>query len=86
MAEISISIEIKYFGGDNNIIATFNIIPKVIYPKYSKHWLYNVAHTIDCLCSKMLNHGLNHGLFLSLFKLPHTLNCICVYLNFKFEF
>ena len=27
MAEISISIEIKYFGGDNNIIATFNIIP-----------------------------------------------------------
>ena len=27
MAEISISIEIKYFGDDNNIIATFNIIP-----------------------------------------------------------
>ena len=38
---------------------------KVIYPKYSKHWLYTVAHTIDCVCSKMLNHGLNHGLFLS---------------------
>ena len=42
---------------------------KVIYPKYSKHWPYTVAHTIDCVCSKMLNHGLNHGLFLSIFKL-----------------
>ena len=27
MAEISISIEIKYFGGDNKIIATFTSIP-----------------------------------------------------------
>ena len=38
-----------------------------------------------CVCSKMLNHGLNHGLFLSLFKLflcpIHTLNCICVSLR-----
>ena len=42
---------------------------KVIYPKYTKHRPYTVAHTIDCVCSKMLNHGLNHGLFLSLFKL-----------------
>ena len=42
---------------------------KVIETKYSKHWPYTVAHTIDCVCSKMLNHGLNHGLFLSLFKL-----------------
>ena len=33
--------------------------------KYSKHWLCTVTHTIDCVCSKMLNHGL----FLSLFKL-----------------
>ena len=40
---------------------------KVIYTKYSKHW--PVAYTIDCVCSKMLNHGLNHGLFLSLLKL-----------------
>ena len=38
---------------------------KVIYPKYSKHWPYTVASTIDCGCSKMLFHGL----FLSLFKL-----------------
>ena len=60
---------------------------KVIYPKYSKHLLSNVAHTIDCVCNKMLNHGLNHEFFLSLFKLiicPHTLNCICVSL-FKFH-
>ena len=38
---------------------------KVIYPKYSKHWPYTLAHTIDCVCSKMLNHGLNHGLVIS---------------------
>ena len=37
---------------------------KVIYPKYSKHWPYTVIHN----SSKMLNHGLNHGSFLSLFK------------------
>ena len=26
---------------------------KVIYTKYSKHWPYTVAHTFDCVCSKM---------------------------------
>ena len=46
----------------------FHAVSKVIHPKYSKHWLYTVAHIIDCVCSKILNHGLNHGLFLSLFK------------------
>ena len=25
---------------------------KVIYTKYSKHWTYTVAHTIDCVCIK----------------------------------
>ena len=25
---------------------------KVIYPKYSKHWPYTVAHTIDCVCDR----------------------------------
>ena len=25
---------------------------KVIYTKYSKHWPYTVAHTIDCVCRK----------------------------------
>ena len=61
---------------------------KVIYPKYSKHWPYTVAHTIDCVCSKMLSHGFNHGLFFFNFQaytLPHTLNCICVSL-FKFSY
>ena len=41
---------------------------KVIHPKYSKHWPYTVAHTIDCVCSKLLNHGWNHRSFLSLFN------------------
>ena len=41
---------------------------KVTYPKYSKHWLSTVAHTIDWVCSKILNHGLIHGLLFSLFK------------------
>ena len=27
---------------------------KVIYPKYSKHWLSTVAHTIDCVCNKIM--------------------------------
>ena len=55
---------------------------KDIYPKYSKHWPCTVAYTIDCVCSKMLNDGLNHGLFLSLFKLiPYHIHIS--YLNFK---
>ena len=52
--------------------------------------LYTVAHTIDCVCSKMLNHGLNHGFFLSLFKLIpcpiHWIVYVLAYLNFIFEF
>ena len=27
---------------------------KVIYLKYSKHWLSTVAHKIDCVCSKKI--------------------------------
>ena len=61
---------------------------KVIYPKYSEP--YTVAYTIDCVCSKMLNHGLNGGLFLSLFKLIpcpiHWIVYVLAYLNFIFEF
>ena len=64
------------------------VMGKVIYPKYSKHWPYAVASIIDCGCSKMLNHGLNHGFFLSLFKLiPCLINwivCVFPYLNFIF--
>ena len=46
------------------------ILPTVRIPKLYIPSTLNitVAHTIDCVCSKMLNHGLNHGLFLSLFK------------------
>ena len=44
---------------------------KVIHTKYSKHRPYTAAHTIECVCSK-INHGLNHGLFISLLKL---INC-----------
>ena len=60
---------------------------KIIYPKYSKQWPYTVAYTIDCVRSKMLNHGLNLGLFLSLFKLIpcpiHWIVYVLAYLNFK---
>ena len=63
---------------------------KVIYTKYSKHWPYAVAHTINCVCIKMLNHGLNHGFFLLLFKLKscpiHWIVCVLAYLNFISEF
>ena len=63
---------------------------KVVHPKYSKHWPYTVAYTINCVCSKVLNLGLNHGLFLSLFKLTpcpiHWTVYVLAYLNFIFEF
>ena len=36
---------------------------KVKYPKYSKHWLSTVAHTIDYVCSKILNHEFIFSLF-----------------------
>ena len=44
---------------------------KVIHTKYSKHRPTTVAHTFECVCSK-INHGLNHGLFILLLKL---INC-----------
>ena len=63
---------------------------KVIYPKHSKNWPYSVAHTIDCVCCKMLNHGLNHVLFLLLFKLIpcpiHVLNDLNFILEFQNSF
>ena len=30
----------------------FLLVIKVIYTKYSKHWPYTVAYTIDCVCRK----------------------------------
>ena len=63
---------------------------KVIYTKYSKHWHCTVAHTKNCVCSKMFNDGLNHGLFPSLFKLipnhVHWIVYAVAYLNFIIEF
>ena len=36
----------------NFICLLFLVLTKVIYTKYSKHWPYTVAHTIDCVCIK----------------------------------
>ena len=55
-------------GGVKNWLDLLEDSTKVIYTKYSKHSPYTVAHTIECVCSK-INHGLNHGVFLSLLKL-----------------
>ena len=49
--------------------------------------LWHTQLIVCALCSKMLNHALNNGLYLSLFKLipmPHTLNFVGVGL-FKFH-
>ena len=59
---------------------------KVIYPKYFKHWLSIVAHTIDCMCSKILSHGLNHGLSFSLFKFFGWKNILNFQSNLEFFF
>ena len=45
----------------------WHTVVKVIHTKYSKHRPSTVAHTFECVCSK-INHGLNHWLFISLFK------------------
>merc|ERR1711971_337225 len=37
------------------ILKLIDMIDKVLHPKYFKHLPYTVAHTIDCVCSKMLN-------------------------------
>ena len=62
---------------------------KVIHTKYSKHRPSTVAHTFECVCSK-INHGLNHGLFTLLLKLIncpiHWIVCVLAYLDFIFEF
>ena len=51
-----------------------------------------MAHTIDCVCSKMLNHGLNHmGYFFQFSSLYPALYielymCYVVYSNLIIEF
>ena len=56
-------------GALRELLSKIRPSSKVLYTKYSKYWPYTVAHTIDCVCRKMLNHGLNHAIFLSLFML-----------------
>ena len=53
---------------------------KVIYTKYSKHWPYTVAHTIDYVCSEINNSWFNplfSFYFSSLYPAPYTKWCIC---------
>ena len=47
---------------------------KVIDTKYSKHWPYTVAHTIECVCSKINNSWFNPWFsfyFSSLYSAPY---------------
>ena len=46
----------------------FEAATKVIHTKYSKHRPSTVAHTFECVCSK-IDHGLNHGLYILPLKL-----------------
>ena len=50
---------------------------KVIYTKYSKHWLYTVAHTFDCVCSKINTSWFNPFYFSSLYPAIYIEWCIC---------
>ena len=54
-------------GSANNSNATADVLSDFQSKLYIPSTL-NIDLTIDCVCSKMLNLGLNHGLFLSLFK------------------
>ena len=66
---------------DKQFSFTIDDLGKVIHPKYSKHGPYTVAYTIDCVYSKMLNHGFKSWVISFTFQaytLSHTLNCICV--------
>ena len=56
-----------------------HLFGKVIHTKYSKHRPSTVAHTFECVCSK-INHGLNHGLFILLLKL---INCPIHWIVYK---
>ena len=62
-------------------------VGKVIYTKYSKHWLYTVAHTIECVCSKINNSWFNPWFtfyFSSLYPAPYKVFCILV--SFRLSF
>ena len=63
---------------------------KVIYTKYSKHWPYTVAHTIDYVCNEMNNPWFNPWFNILLFKpIPcpiHWIVCVLAYLCFILNF
>ena len=48
---------------------------KVLYPKYYKHMACTLAHQIRFVCSKMIHHGLNNGLF----SLLHKFVCVKIH-------
>ena len=70
---------------------SFFISGKGIDTKYSKHWPYTVAHTFDCVCSKINNSWFNQWFSfycLSLYPAPYIEWYICwpiwiSYLNFE---
>ena len=46
----------------------FVVAYQSLHSKYYKHWLSTLAHPINCVGNRILNHGLNHRLLFSLFK------------------
>jgi hypothetical protein len=62
--------------------SSLHVSTKVIHTKYSKHWPYTVAHTIDC--AENVKSWFKSWVIYFTYTLPHTLNCICVSL-FKFH-
>ena len=80
----------NFFNAIEQIFVKFHFRFKVLNPKCSKYWIYTVAHTIDCVCSKMLQLGLSHGLFRSFSKLIpcpiHWIGSVLANLDFIFEF
>ena len=64
--------DFKLLWGIKSMVSQVEI--KVIYTKYYKHWPYTVAHTIDCVCSKINNSWFNPWFsfyFSSLYPAPY---------------
>jgi hypothetical protein len=62
------------------LIVGFLGLVKVTYTKYSKHEPYTVAHTFDCVCSKINNSWFNPWLsfyFSSLYPAPYIELYLC---------
>ena len=71
--------EVCFLGQRSLWLVLIGTAAKVIHTKYSKHRPSTVAHTFECMCSK-INHGLNHGLFISLLK---HINCPIHWIVYK---